>query len=78
MRPENNKIYHKERLIIKFKRPLPTGNIETRFVNRISWKSLKSKVLSSSPKYKTPSLILLFFIQVSAARRLETPRGIDL
>lgn len=56
----------------------PTGNIDTRFVNLISENSLKSNVLSSSPKYKTPSLMLLFLSQVRAARRLETPLGIDL
>lgn len=49
--------------------------METRLVNRISLNSRKSNVLSSSPKYNTPSLMLLLLIQLNAARRFDTPRG---
>lgn len=54
----------------------PTGNIETRFVYRISSNSFKSNVLSSSPKYSTPGFFPFLRIQLMAARRLATPRGI--
>lgn len=53
----------------------PTGNIDTRFVYLISLNSLKSNVLSSSPKYKTLDFLPFCRIQLIAARRFATPLG---
>lgn len=54
----------------------PTGNMDTRVVYRISSNNFKSNVLSSSPKYITPGFLPFFRIQLMAARRFATPRGI--